>query len=65
MAKYAQSLLIGSTEAYSGKSATILGLAHQLQEKGVVVAYGKPLGTRLSNPKPRWWKKMCSSWQLP
>lgn len=51
MAKYAQSLLIGSTEAYSGKSATILGLAHQLQEKGVVVAYGKPLGTRLSNPQ--------------
>lgn len=42
MTKY---LLIASTEAYSGKSATILGIAHHLQEKGIVLAYGKPLGT--------------------
>ena len=48
MAKSAQYLLVGSTEAYTGKSATILGVAHQLKEKGVVVAYGKPLGTYLS-----------------
>jgi uncharacterized protein len=41
-AKY---LLIGSTEAYSGKSATVLGMAHQFQERGVDIAYGKPLGT--------------------
>lgn len=41
-AKY---LLIGSTEAYSGKSATVLGLAHQLLKKGLDIAYGKPLGT--------------------
>ena len=38
-------LLVGSTEAYSGKSATILGIAHQLQEKGIAIAYGKPLAT--------------------
>lgn len=41
-AKY---LLIGSTEAYSGKSATVLGLAHQLQRKGLDIAYGKPVGS--------------------
>jgi len=28
-------LLIGSTEAYSGKSATVLGLSHQLQQKRI------------------------------
>ncbi|MGD2182672.1 phosphotransacetylase family protein [Lusitaniella coriacea] len=44
MAK-AKYLLVGSTAAYSGKSAAILGMTHQLQEKGVVVAYSKPLGT--------------------
>lgn len=41
----AQCLLIGSIEAYSGKSGTILGLAQQLQQKGLAIAYGKPLGT--------------------
>lgn len=45
MTKSAKYLLIGSTEAYSGKSATILGVAHQLQSKGLDIAYGKPLGT--------------------
>jgi hypothetical protein len=49
VAKSAKYLLIGSTEAFSGKSATILGVAHQLQEKGLDVAYTKPLGTRLSD----------------
>jgi uncharacterized protein len=38
-------LLIGSTDAYSGKSAGIIGLISQLQKKGKKVAYGKPLGT--------------------
>ncbi|HEY9883993.1 MAG TPA: phosphotransacetylase family protein, partial [Thermosynechococcaceae cyanobacterium] len=38
-------LLIGSTEAYSGKSATVLGIAHQLKAKGLDLGYGKPLGT--------------------
>ncbi len=36
-------LLIGSTEPYSGKSAVILGLAHQLQQRGIPLAYGRPL----------------------
>ncbi|NJP09178.1 MAG: phosphotransacetylase family protein [Leptolyngbyaceae cyanobacterium RU_5_1] len=45
MSKSAKYLLIGSTEAYSGKSATVLGVAHQLTEKGLDIAYGKPLGT--------------------
>jgi BioD-like phosphotransacetylase family protein len=44
-AKY---LLIGSIETYSGKSATILGLSHQLQQKGLDIAYGKPVGTFLN-----------------
>lgn len=48
MAK-AKYLLIGSTEAYSGKSATILGLTHQLTKQGIKVAYSKPLGTYSSD----------------
>ncbi|WP_026079654.1 phosphotransacetylase family protein [Spirulina subsalsa] len=36
-------LLVGSTEPYSGKSATILGLAHQLRAQGLSIGYGKPL----------------------
>lgn len=52
MAKSAKYLLIGSTEAYSGKSATIIGIAHQLQAKGLDIAYGKPLGTCLSSEQP-------------
>ena len=47
MAKSAQRLLIGSIEAYSGKSGTLLGIAQQLQERGFKVAYGKPIGTCL------------------
>ncbi len=47
-AKY---LLIGSTEAYSGKSATVLGLSHQLQKKGLDIAYGKPVGSNFSEDK--------------
>jgi uncharacterized protein len=46
--KSGKHLLIGSPEAYSGKSAIILGLAHLLQQKGLDIAYGKPLGTCLS-----------------
>jgi BioD-like phosphotransacetylase family protein len=45
--KSAKYLLIGSTESYSGKSATVLGLSYQLQQKGLDIAYGKPLGTSL------------------
>jgi BioD-like phosphotransacetylase family protein len=42
-------LLIGSIETYSGKSATVLGLSDQLKQKGLDIAYGKPLGTCLHN----------------
>jgi BioD-like phosphotransacetylase family protein len=52
VAKSPKYLLIGSTEAYSGKSATIIGVAHQLQQKGLDIAYGKPLGTCLSVNQP-------------
>jgi uncharacterized protein len=38
-------LLIGSTRANSGKSATILGLGLHLQALGLQIGYGKPLGT--------------------
>jgi BioD-like phosphotransacetylase family protein len=41
-------LLVGSTESYSGKSATILGIAQQLQSRGFSIGYGKPIGTCLS-----------------
>ena len=45
-------LLVGSTEAYSGKSAAILGIAHQLQQQGLDLAYCKPLGTCLNAHQP-------------
>ncbi len=38
-------LLIGSTEPFSGKSAAVLGLAKHLQQQGVKITYGKPLGS--------------------
>lgn len=44
-----RNLLIGSTEAYSGKSAVILGIAYQLQQKKLDIAYGKYLGTSLAS----------------
>ncbi len=43
MATSTKFLLIGSLEAYSGKSAALLGIAHQLKAKGLDIAYGKPL----------------------
>jgi hypothetical protein len=46
--KLAKYLLVGSPETYSGKSAIILGMAHRLQEKGLDISYGKPVGTCLS-----------------
>ncbi|HEY9879196.1 MAG TPA: phosphotransacetylase family protein [Leptolyngbyaceae cyanobacterium] len=47
MPKTGKHLLIGSTEAYSGKSATVLGLASQLRANGFDIAYGKPIATCL------------------
>ncbi|MEB3291036.1 MAG: phosphotransacetylase family protein [Leptolyngbya sp.] len=41
-------LFIGSTEAYSGKSAAILGIGLQLQTMGVDIAFGKPLGSAVN-----------------
>jgi BioD-like phosphotransacetylase family protein len=38
-------LLVASTEACSGKSATIVGIADRLQMKGIQIAYAKPLVT--------------------
>lgn len=51
MPKLTKYLLIGSTESYSGKSAVILGLAHQLQQKQLDIGYGKPLGTCWNEPQ--------------
>ncbi|MGJ3251843.1 MAG: phosphotransacetylase family protein [Elainellaceae cyanobacterium] len=48
MPQSAKHLVIGSTEAYSGKSATILGIGNHLKASGLDIAYGKPLGTCLS-----------------
>ncbi len=45
MAKSTKHLLIASTEAYSGKSATILGLSHLSLEKEISIGYGHPLAT--------------------
>ena len=47
MPKFTKYLLVGSPEAYSGKSAIILGMANRLKEKGLDIAYGKPIGTCL------------------
>jgi uncharacterized protein len=38
-------LLVASTEACSGKSATILGIADRLQGKGITIAYIQPVVT--------------------
>ena len=43
MAKPAKYLLIASTEAYCGKSATILGLSFLAQAKDISIGYGQPL----------------------
>ena len=45
MAKSAKHLLVASTEAYSGKSATILGLSFLSLNKDISIGYGQPLAT--------------------
>jgi uncharacterized protein len=45
-------LLIASTEAGSGKSAVLLGLADKLQKQGVEIIYSKPLGNYHSDESP-------------
>jgi hypothetical protein len=41
----APTLLIGSCEPFSGKSAVVLGLGRQLLRRGVDLRFGKPLAT--------------------
>lgn len=48
MANSAKYLLVASTEGYSGKSGTILGLGTLLQKQGLKIGYGKPLGTAIT-----------------
>ncbi len=40
-------LLIGSCDPFSGKSALVLGLTRLLSQRGVTVRFGKPLATSL------------------
>ena len=40
-------LLIGSCEPFSGKSALVLGIAQQLSKSGQAIRFGKPLATSL------------------
>ncbi len=40
-------LLIGSCEPFSGKSALVLGIAQQLNQSGHSIRFGKPLATSL------------------
>ena len=47
MATSAKYLLIASTEAYCGKSATILGLSCLAREKEISIGYGQPIATGL------------------
>lgn len=49
MAKKSSYLVIGSTEAYSGKSGIALGIAYQLLAKGLSVGYGKPMSVCMVN----------------
>ncbi len=49
MSKSGKFLIVGSTEAYSGKSAAVLGLAFQLQDQGLNIGYGKILGSYLAD----------------
>ena len=44
-----KTLLIGSCEPFSGKSAVVLGLMRQLVSMGLSLRYGKPLATSLDD----------------
>ena len=46
----APTLLVGSCEPFSGKSAVVLGLARLLLRRGLPVRFGKPLATDLETP---------------
>ncbi len=42
-------LLVGSCEPFSGKSALVMGLVSQFRSKGIPLRYGKPLATSLEH----------------
>ena len=46
----ATTLLIGSLEPFSGKSAVVLGLGRQLIQRGFRLSFGKPLATSPDQP---------------
>ncbi|HSM81595.1 MAG TPA: phosphotransacetylase family protein [Nodosilinea sp.] len=48
MPSSAKRLVIGSTEAYSGKSAVLLGIGLQLQGLGMDIGFGKPVGNTIN-----------------
>lgn len=48
MAPSPKFLVLASTAAHSGKSAIAIGLAEQLRDRGLDIAYGKPLGNYAS-----------------
>lgn len=48
MPSSAKRLMIGSTEAYSGKSAVLLGIGLQLQAAGLDIGFGKPIGNSIN-----------------
>lgn len=45
MAPATRNLVVASTEAFSGKTATIIGLIHQFQHQGIAPRYYKPVGS--------------------
>ncbi|MBF2056341.1 MAG: phosphotransacetylase family protein [Cyanobacterium sp. T60_A2020_053] len=45
MTKQKKFLLVVSSQPYTGKTATIVGIAHQLKQRGIKLGYAKPLGT--------------------
>jgi uncharacterized protein len=49
VATSAKYLLIASTEAYSGKTATILGLSFLSLERDISIGYGQPLATNFAH----------------
>ncbi len=46
-----RTLMIGSCEPFSGKSALVLGIAKHLKDLGLSVRFGKPLATSFENDK--------------
>ena len=45
-------LLVGSCEPFSGKSALVMGLVEQFRERGLPLRYGKPLATSIEQQSP-------------